>query len=128
MKLLYELSENELKDENNTFRPEGSKLEFCRVISAAGVGSYKFDGRDVTYEAYEDILQKIGGINFWIIGRARYSFSSLAGVLVKARNFLVFQGDVESVASKSPLEITQLLEQIGGGDHLGLPAKYESLK
>lgn len=38
------------------------------------------------------------------------------GVLVKARNFLVFQGDVESIASKSIKELTQLFEQISGSD------------
>ena len=36
------------------------------------------------------------------------------GVLVKVRNFLVFQGDVESVASKSPQELTLLIEQVSG--------------
>ena len=40
----------------------------------------------------------------------------IIGVLLKARNFLVFQGDVEAVASKSPQELTKLLEQISGSD------------
>jgi structural maintenance of chromosome 1 len=34
------------------------------------------------------------------------------GVLVKARNFLVFQGDVETLARKSPAEFVELLENI----------------
>lgn len=51
----------------------------------------------VTWDAYEKRLRDIG-------------------VLVKARNFLVFQGDVESIASKSPKELTQLFEQISGSD------------
>lgn len=51
----------------------------------------------VTWDAYEKRLRSIG-------------------VLVKARNFLVFQGDVESIASKSPKELTQLFEQISGAD------------
>lgn len=51
----------------------------------------------VTWESYEKRLRSIG-------------------VLVKARNFLVFQGDVESIASKSPKELTQLFEQISGSD------------
>lgn len=38
------------------------------------------------------------------------------GVLVKARNFLIFQGDVESIASKTPIELTKLIEQISGSD------------
>jgi structural maintenance of chromosome 1 len=37
----------------------------------------------------------------------------------------VFQGDVESVAAKSPLELTKLLEQISGSD--ALKAEYEEL-
>lgn len=51
----------------------------------------------VTWDGYEKRLRDIG-------------------VLVKARNFLVFQGDVESIASKSPKELTQLFEQISGSD------------
>ena len=38
------------------------------------------------------------------------------GILVKARNFLVFQGDIESVASKSPKDLTALIEQISGSE------------
>lgn len=34
-------------------------------------------------------------------------------ILVKARNFLVFQGDVEAIASQSPKDLTRLIEQIG---------------
>lgn len=58
-----------------------------------------FFGTDeqVTWDGYEKRLREIG-------------------VLVKARNFLVFQGDVESIASKSPKELTQLFEQISGSD------------
>ncbi|CAN0372378.1 unnamed protein product, partial [Ectocarpus sp. 13 AM-2016] len=61
----------------------------------------------VTWESYEKRLRSIG-------------------VLVKARNFLVFQGDVESIASKSPKELTQLFEQISGSDES--KAEYEELK
>lgn len=63
------------------------------------MSNYRLDSKDVTYEVYEALLQRIG-------------------VLVKARNFLVFQGDVESVASKSPAQLTKLLEQISGSDQL----------
>jgi len=40
------------------------------------------------------------------------------GVLVKARNFLVFQGDVENVASRDSRELTALIEQVAGSDEL----------
>ena len=67
--------------------------KFQRVISSSGVGEYRINGESVTYKQYEDNLAEIG-------------------VLVKARNFLVFQGDVESLARKSPSEFIELLEQI----------------
>jgi structural maintenance of chromosome 1 len=101
VKLVYELSKDEIKD-----HAAGSEISFCRTISAAGVSSYRLDNKDVTYEKYEDTLQKIG-------------------VLVKARNFLVFQGDVEAIASKSPQDLTKLLEQISGSDQF--IAEYDDL-
>ena len=58
---------------------------------------YRYRGRVVSYEKYEEELQKIG-------------------VLVKARNFLVFQGDIESIASMSAKDLTGLFEQISGSD------------
>ena len=46
--------------------------------------------------------------------------------MVKARNFLVFQGDVESLASKSQDELTAVLEQVSGSsDH---KKEYDKLK
>jgi structural maintenance of chromosome 1 len=101
VKLLYRLSENEIDN-----CAEGTEISFCRVISAAGVSSYKLNNKDVTFERYEETLNKIG-------------------VLVKARNFLVFQGDIESVASKTPQDLTKLLEQISGSDQF--TAEYEEL-
>ena len=61
----------------------------------------------MTREAYEETLKGIG-------------------VLVKARNFLVFQGDVESLASKSSGELTALFEQISGSEDF--KAEYDTLK
>lgn len=45
---------------------------------------------------------------------------------MKAKNFLVFQGDVEAVASQSPRELTRLIEQISGS--LELAGEYEKAK
>ncbi|KAG7384747.1 Structural maintenance of chromosomes protein 1B [Phytophthora pseudosyringae] len=73
------------------------EVKFTRLISDKGVGSYRVDGRDVSSESYQKQLKEIG-------------------ILVKARNFLVFQGDVESVASKSPAQLTKLFEQISLSD------------
>jgi structural maintenance of chromosome 1 len=46
-------------------------------------------------------------------------------VLVKARNFLVFQGDVETVASQKPKDLTKLIEQVSGS--IDLKADYDRL-
>lgn len=70
---------------------------FSRSISIAGISSYRIDGKEVTGERYDSQLQRFG-------------------VLVKARNFLVFQGDVESIASKTPSELSKLIEHISGSD------------
>lgn len=92
VKLVYVLSDGEVEGMEGE-----SELSFARTISVSGVSTYRLNDRDSTYELYEEMLQKIG-------------------VLIKARNFLVFQGDVESVASKSPVELTKLLEQISGSE------------
>ncbi|KAH8047668.1 hypothetical protein JL722_12929 [Aureococcus anophagefferens] len=90
-------------------RPSADPIVFSRTISP-GRGApraYRLDGAEVTREAYEETLKGIG-------------------VLVKARNFLVFQGDVESLASKSSGELTALFEQISGSEDF--KAEYDTLK
>ena len=84
--------------------PEDADLEtrFSRTISAKGVGEYRVNNRAVSFAEYEKELGKIG-------------------VLLAARNFLVFQGDVEQLATKTPRQITQLLEQVSGSDELQEP-------
>jgi structural maintenance of chromosome 1 len=47
-------------------------------------------------------------------------------ILVKARNFLVFQGDVEAVASQSPVALSKLVDQISGS--LELKMEYDKCK
>ena len=39
-------------------------------------------------------------------------------VLVKARNFCVFQGDVDSIACRQGVQLTKLIEQVSGSDLL----------
>ncbi|EGZ14339.1 structural maintenace of chromosomes ABC transporter [Phytophthora sojae] len=92
--LVYELADGEAP-------PSASqkKVRFTRLISEKGVGSYRIDARDVSAETYQAQLKELG-------------------ILVKARNFLVFQGDVESIASKSPDELTKFFEQISMSDEL----------
>lgn len=86
---------------------DNTEIHFRRTITASGGSGYYLDGKKATWEQYNAKLMDIG-------------------VLVRARNFLVFQGDVDSVASKSPAELTQLIEEISGsGD---LREEYDELK
>ncbi|XP_042517356.1 structural maintenance of chromosomes protein 1 isoform X2 [Macadamia integrifolia] len=85
----------------------GSELQFTRSITTAGASEYRLDGKIVTWDEYNSKLKSLG-------------------ILVKARNFLVFQGDVESIASKNPKELTALLEQISGSEDL--KKDYEDLE
>lgn len=88
----------------------GLELQFTRTITSAGGSEYRIDGTPVTWDEYNGRLRSLG-------------------ILVKARNFLVFQGDVESIASKNPKELTVLLEQISGSDDLKRDyEKYEEEK
>ena len=76
-------------------------------ISTNGASEYKLDKKVVTYSAYNAALISLN-------------------ILVKAKNFLVFQGDVEAVASQSPRELSRLIEQISGS--LELAPEYEKAK
>lgn len=76
-----------------------SKLHFRRNIAPSGSSGYSIDGKSCNWDKYNDKLKSIG-------------------VLVRARNFLVFQGDVESIAQKSPTELTQLFEVISGSSDM----------
>lgn len=83
------------------------EIKFQRSITATGVSEYKINGKSVNFGKYTSTLEK-------------------ENILIKARNFLVFQGDVEAVASQSPKDLTRLIEQISGS--LDLKAEYDQLK
>ncbi|KIW08904.1 uncharacterized protein PV09_00823 [Verruconis gallopava] len=85
----------------------GDEHTWKRSITSSGQTEYRLNNRLVTAKQYTDALEA-------------------ENILVKARNFLVFQGDVESIASRSPRELTQLVEQISGS--LEFKAEYERLK
>lgn len=104
--LTYRMSYDEMKGSNSAKRGN-DKLVFKRLIDGtSGTSRCKFQDRDVSYEEYVAELKKIG-------------------VLVKARNFLVFQGDVESIAAKSPMELTRWIEHISESEVL--IADYERM-
>ncbi|CAH8381616.1 unnamed protein product [Eruca vesicaria subsp. sativa] len=86
---------------------DGVEIRFTRTITSSGGSEYRVDNRVVNLEEYNGKLRSIG-------------------ILVNARNFLVFQGDVESVASKNSKELTGLLEKISGSDEL--KKEYEELE
>jgi len=87
---------------------EGAKeTRFTRTVTPKGTSEYKVNKKKVSKESYENSLSDIN-------------------VLVKARNFLVFQGDVEGIARKTPGQLVEMLENISGsGDY---KAEYEKLK
>ncbi|KAK5808285.1 condensin complex subunit SMC1 [Linnemannia elongata] len=88
-------------------RNDGTEVKFTRSVNMAGVSEYKINGKVMLYADYDKKLQEIN-------------------ILVKARNFLVFQGDVEAIASQSPKDLTKLIEQISGS--LELKQEYERLQ
>ncbi|KAI4823715.1 structural maintenance of chromosomes protein 1A [Gymnodraco acuticeps] len=58
-------------------------------------------------------------INSKVVGLPEYSEElEKLGILIKARNFLVFQGAVESIAMKNPKERTALFEEISRSGEL----------
>ena len=83
---------------------KANKLLYIR-ISTTGSSEYRLNDKVVSAQAYNAALAK-------------------HNILTKAKNFLVFQGDVEAVASQSPRDLTRLIEQISGS--LELEKEYEA--
>ncbi|ATZ54557.1 Bcsmc1 [Botrytis cinerea B05.10] len=86
---------------------QGEEQKWKRSITNQGASEYRINDRVVTAQAYNDALES-------------------ENILIKARNFLVFQGDVEAIASQSPKDLTRLIEQISGS--LEYKAEYERLQ
>ncbi|KAH8927948.1 cohesin complex subunit psm1 [Atractiella rhizophila] len=80
---------------------------FMRTITTTGSSTYHLNDKPVPYNKYNDTLMQ-------------------HNILVKAKNFLVFQGDVEAVASQSPKDLSRLIEQISGS--LELKEEYEAAR
>ncbi|KAJ6112107.1 Structural maintenance of chromosomes protein 1 [Penicillium sp. IBT 18751x] len=85
----------------------GEEQQWRRSITSQGVSEYRINNRIVTAQQYNEALEA-------------------ENILIRARNFLVFQGDVEAIASQSPRDLTRLIEQISGS--LEHKAEYEKLK
>lgn len=85
----------------------GDEQQWKRSITSQGASEYRINGKQVTAAQYNAALEE-------------------ENILIKARNFLVFQGDVEAIASQSPRDLTRLIEQISGS--LEYKVEYERLK
>jgi structural maintenance of chromosome 1 len=77
------------------YEAEDETIRFTRSVLPSGSSEYRINEKQVTFAKYLAVLEK-------------------QNILVKARNFLVFQGDVEQVASQSPKDLTLLIETISG--------------
>ncbi|KAM9229322.1 structural maintenance of chromosomes protein 1B [Dugong dugon] len=84
----------------------GEEKTFARIIRG-GCSEFRFNDNPVSRSAYLAELEKIG-------------------ILVKARNCLVFQGTVESISLKKPKERTQFFEDISSSGEL--VGEYEEKK
>ncbi|KAL9940643.1 hypothetical protein V8E36_000131 [Tilletia maclaganii] len=85
----------------------GMDHRFQRSITLTSGSEYRYNGRVVPHATYDAKLT---------------SFN----ILVKAKNFLVFQGDVEAVASQQPKDLSRLIDQISGS--LELKEEYEQAR
>ncbi|KAI9663918.1 MAG: Structural maintenance of chromosomes protein 1 [Bathelium mastoideum] len=85
----------------------GEEIRWKRSITSAGQSEYRINNRVVGAKQYNEALEE-------------------QNILIKARNFLVFQGDVEAIASQSPKDLTRLIEQISGS--VEYKAEYDQLK
>ncbi|TIB79677.1 hypothetical protein E3Q22_02364 [Wallemia mellicola] len=73
----------------------GRQFRFERAITLSGSSEYRLDGKAITFADYNKALAN-------------------ENILVKTKNFLVFQGDVEAVATQSPSQLSKLIDQISG--------------
>ena len=91
-------------DENGNRTEEDKR--FQRLI-IGNTSEYRVDGRQLSATEYTEELENLG-------------------IIPKAKNFLIFQGQVESIAMKTPKEFTAMFEEISrSGD---LRDEYEQAK
>ncbi|CAK9295634.1 unnamed protein product [Gordionus sp. m RMFG-2023] len=85
---------------------DGTEIHFTRSIINSS-SEYKINNEIVKLEDYAEVFKKLG-------------------ILIKAKNFLVFQGAVEAIAMKNPKERTALFESISGSGEL--QDEYDKMK
>jgi len=86
---------------------EQQRMIFRRTISSEGHTINEYNGKRLAFKEYEEYLEQIG-------------------VIVRARNFLVFQGDVTNIAQKTGKQLTKWFEQISGSDQF--KAEYDEAR
>ena len=77
---------------DDTDNDVGKELKFTRTVIGSS-SEYRIDGKISNATDYQNELEKLG-------------------IYLKAKNFLVYQGQVESIAIKNAKEITQVFEEI----------------
>lgn len=85
---------------------DGTEKSFMRLVQGSS-SEHRINSNVVTSQVYLNELEHLG-------------------INVKAKNFLVFQGAVESIAMKNPKERTALFEEISNSG--ALKAEYERLR
>ena len=85
----------------------GDEQKWKRTITNQGTSEYRINDRPCTAQQYNESLEQ-------------------ENILIKARNFLVFQGDVEAIAIQKPQDLTNLIEQVSGS--IEYRAQYNQLK
>ncbi|KAI8074436.1 RecF/RecN/SMC [Gongronella butleri] len=86
---------------------DGDQVTFKRTARNDGSSVYTLNGTRASYADYNERLEELG-------------------IMAKAMNFLVFQGEIEDVASRDPMKLTKLIERISGS--LAHKERYEELK
>ena len=101
VELVYSLSDDERRAfvGHELFDTPPASLAFRRSIHRSGSSVYRVNGHSLTWERYSGVLE-------------------LIGVSVRAKNFLVFQGDVEAIAQKSSKQYADMLEVSSGSAQL----------
>ncbi|CAB3408526.1 unnamed protein product [Caenorhabditis bovis] len=85
---------------------DGHMKAFTRGVHN-GTSEFRIDGKNVTVQQYNQEMESIN-------------------IFIKAKNFLVYQGAIESIAMKNPKERTQLFEELSRSQEF--QHEYERLK
>ena len=85
----------------------GKHLLFERSVTASGTATYYVDSKAAPWAKYEEILRS-------------------QNILASTRNCLIFQGEVEAMAHKNPMQITEMIELVAGSSEL--KKEYEAKK